>query len=133
MLPLNTSSDFSELGERMYALAERLYPICRSITGDGLRETLRILQEQMPLTLHEIPSGTAVFDWVVPREWNIRNAYIRNSRGEKIVDFQQHNLHVLNYSTPVNARMRLEELRPHLFTLPDMPDWIPHRTWPALP
>ena len=112
----------------MYALAERLYPICRSITGDGLRETLRILQEQVPLTLHEIPTGTAVFDWVVPREWNIRDAYIRNSRGEKIVDFQQHNLHVLNYSTPIKAHMRLEELRPHLFTLPDMPDWIPHRT-----
>lgn len=128
MLPLNTSSNFSELGERMYALADRLYPICRSITGNGLRETLRILQEEIPLTLHEIPSGTAVFDWVVPREWNIRDAYIRNSRGEKIVDFQQHNLHVLNYSTPVHALMRLEELRPHLFTLPDMPDWIPHRT-----
>ena len=128
MLPLNTSSNFSELGERMYALAERLYPICRSITGNGLRETLRILQEEIPLTLHEIPTGTAVFDWVVPREWNIRDAYIRNSRGEKIVDFQQHNLHVLNYSTPIRAHMRLEELRPHLFTLPDMPDWIPHRT-----
>jgi len=112
----------------MYALAERLYPICRSITGNGLRETLRILQEQIPLTLHEIPTGTAVFDWVVPREWNIRDAYIRNSRGEKVVDFQQHNLHVLNYSTPIKARMRLGDLRPHLFTLPDMPDWIPHRT-----
>ena len=128
MLPLNTSSHFSELGERMYALAERLYPICRSITGNGLRETLRILQEEIPLTLHEIPTGTAVFDWVVPREWNIRNAYVRNSRGERIIDFQRHNLHVLNYSTPMNARMRLEELRPHLFTLPDMPDWVPHRT-----
>jgi len=128
MLPLHTSSNFSELGERMYALAERLYPICRSITGNGLRETLRILQEQIPLTLHEIPTGTAVFDWVVPREWNIRDAYIRNSRGEKVVDFQQHNLHVLNYSTPIKARMRLGDLRPHLFTLPDMPDWIPHRT-----
>jgi aminopeptidase-like protein len=128
MLPLNTSSNFSELGERMYALAERLYPICRSITGNGLRETLRILQEEIPLTLHEIPTGTAVFDWVVPREWNIRDAYVRNSRGEKIVDFQQHNLHVLNYSTPIKAHMCLEELRPHLFTLPDMPDWIPHRT-----
>ena len=128
MLPLNTSSNFSELGERMYALAERLYPICRSITGNGLRETLRILQEEIPLTLHEIPTGTAVFDWVVPREWNIRDAYVRNSRGERIIDFQRHNLHVLNYSTPMNARMRLEELRPHLFTLPDMPDWVPHRT-----
>ena len=112
----------------MYALAERLYPICRSITGNGLRETLRIIQKEIPLTLHEVATGTAVFDWVVPREWNIRDAYIKNSRGEKIVDFQQSNLHVLNYSTPINARMRLEELRPHLFTLPEMPDWIPHRT-----
>jgi len=112
----------------MYALAERLYPICRSITGNGLRETLRILQEEIPLTLHEIPTGTAVFDWVVPREWNIRDAYIRNSFGEKIVDFQKHNLQVLNSRTPVHALMHLKELRPHLFTLPDMPDWIPHRT-----
>ena len=113
---------------RMYALAERLFPICRSITGNGLRETLRILQQEIPLTLYEVPTGTPAFDWVVPREWNIQDAYIKNSRGEKIVDFQQNNLHVLNYSTPINARMRLEELRPHLFTLPEMPDWIPHRT-----
>ena len=128
MLPFHINSDFPELGQRMYALAERLYPICRSITGNGLRETLRIIQKEIPLTLHEVASGTAVFDWVVPREWNIRDAYIKNSRGEKIVDFQQNNLHVLNYSTPINARMSLAELRPHLFTLPEMPEWIPHRT-----
>ena len=128
MLPLNTRINFSELGERMYALAERLYPICRSITGNGLRETLRILQEKIPLTLHEIPTGTTVFDWVVPREWNIRDAYIKNSRGQKVVDFQQLNLHVLNYSTPINARMSLEQLRPHLFTLPEKPEWVPYRT-----
>ena len=128
MLPFHINSDFPELGQRMYALAERLYPICRSITGNGLRETLRIIQKEIPLTLHEVASGTAVFDWVVPREWNIRDAYIINSRGEKIVDFQQNNLHVLNYSTPINARMSLAELRPHLFTLPEMPEWIPHRT-----
>ena len=112
----------------MYALAERLFPICRSITGNGLRETLRILQQEIPLTLYEVPSGTQAFDWVVPREWNIRNAYIKNSRGEKIVDFQKNNLHVLNYSTPINACMSLEELRPHLFTLLDKPEWIPYRT-----
>jgi aminopeptidase-like protein len=128
MLPFHINSDFPELGRRMYALAERLYPICRSITGNGLRETLRIIQKEIPLTLHEVATGTAVFDWVVPREWNIRDAYIKNSRGEKIVDFQQSNLHVLNYSTPINARMSLGELRPHLFSLPEMPDWIPHRT-----
>ena len=128
MLPFQINSDFSELGQRMYALAERLFPICRSITGNGLRETLRILQQEIPLTLYEVPTGTPAFDWDVPREWNIRDAYIKNSRGEKIVDFQQSNLHVLNYSTPINRRMSLEELRPHLFTLPDMPGWIPHRT-----
>jgi aminopeptidase-like protein len=128
MLPFQTNRDFSALGQRMYALAERLFPICRSITGNGLRETLRILQQEIPLTLHEVSTGTPVFDWVVPREWNIRDAYIMNSRGEKVVDFQQNNLHVLNYSMPINTRVHLEELRPHLFTLPDMPDWIPHRT-----
>lgn len=128
MLPININSDFPALGQQMYALAERLFPICRSITGNGLRETLRIIQQEIPLTLHEVPTGTAAFDWVVPREWNIRDAYIKNSRGEKVVDFKQNNLHVLNYSTPINARMSLEELRPHLFSLPDMPDWIPHRT-----
>ena len=128
MLPFHINSDFPVLGQRMYTLAERLYPICRSITGNGLRETLRIIQKEIPLTLHEVASGTAVFDWVVPREWNIRDAYIRNSRGEKIVDFQQHNLHVLNYSTPINAHISLEELRPHLFTLPEKPEWVPYRT-----
>ncbi len=128
MLPSHFNSDFSALGMRMYALAERLFPICRSITGNGLRETLRILQQEIPLTLYEVPTGTPAFDWVVPREWNIQDAYIKNSRGEKIVDFRKNNLHVLNYSTPINARMRLDELRPHLFTLPQMPDWIPHRT-----
>lgn len=87
-----------------------------------------MLQQEIPLKLYEIPTGTPAFDWVVPREWNIRDAYIKNSRGERIVDFQKNNLHVLNYSTPINARMGLEKLRPHLFTLPEKPDWIPHRT-----
>ncbi|MGB4911161.1 MAG: DUF4910 domain-containing protein [Candidatus Dechloromonas phosphoritropha] len=128
MLPFQINSDFSVLGQRMYALAERLFPICRSITGNGLRETLRILQQEIPLTLYEVPTGTPAFDWIVPREWNIRDAYIKNSPGEKIVDFQQNNLHILNYSTPINARMSLEELRPHLFSLPEKPEWIPYRT-----
>jgi aminopeptidase-like protein len=128
MLSLEQNIDKNALGERMYGLAKRLYPICRSITGNGLRETLRILQGEIPLQLHEVPTGTQVFDWVVPREWNIRDAYIKNSRGEKIVDFHEHNLHVLNYSTPVRARMRLGDLRPHLFSLPEKPEWIPYRT-----
>lgn len=115
-------------GESMYSLVQMLYPICRSITGDGLRASLRLLQPQIPLKLHEVPSGTPVFDWTVPKEWNIRDAYIKNSRGKKVVDFGESNLHVVNYSVPIHQWMRLDELRPYLHTLPDHPDWIPYRT-----
>ena len=115
-------------GAEMYGLIQELYPICRSITGDGLRETLRRIGARIPLTLHEVPSGTRVFDWAVPKEWNIRDAWIKNDRGEKVVDFHHSNLHVLNYSVPVRATMTLAELRPRLFTLPEQPDWIPYRT-----
>ena len=83
------------LGDRMHALAARLYPICRSITGNGVRQSLRILSEMIPLELHEVPSGTPVFDWTVPREWNIRDAYVANARGERVIDFRRHNLHVV--------------------------------------
>jgi aminopeptidase-like protein len=93
-----------------------------------LRASLRILQQTVPLEIHEVPTGTRAFDWTVPREWNIRDAWIKNSRGEKIVDFRSSNLHVLNYSIPIHAKMSLAELRPHLFTLPDHPEWIPYRT-----
>ncbi len=120
--------DTEALGREMYSLIEELYPICRSITGEGLRETLRRLQRIVPLTMHEVPTGTQVFDWTVPKEWNIRDAYIKNSKGEKVVDFHKSNLHVVNYSAPVFRRMLLEELRSHLFTLPDHPDWLPYRT-----
>jgi aminopeptidase-like protein len=120
--------DLSVLGHEIHALVAELYPICRSITGDGLRETLRRLQRFVPLTIHEVPTGTPVFDWTVPPEWNIRDAYVKNSRGERVIDFQKLNLHVVNYSVPVHEKMGLEELRPHLFTLPDHPDWIPYRT-----
>lgn len=119
---------WEEIGTHMYRLIEELYPICRSITGDGLRASLRILQEQVPLELHEVPTGTQVFDWTVPREWNIRDAYVRNPRGEKIVDFRRSNLYVVNYSVPVHGRMPLAQLREHLHSLPDQPDWIPYRT-----
>jgi aminopeptidase-like protein len=112
----------------MRELIAELYPICRSITGDGLRATLRRLQREIPLTLHEVPSGTCVFDWTVPNEWNIRDAYVKNARGERVIDFRQSNLHVVNYSVPVRRRMTLAELRPHLHSLPDRPDWIPYRT-----
>jgi aminopeptidase-like protein len=120
--------DPQQEGALAYAIIESLYPICRSITGNGVRESLRLLQEILPLTLREIPSGTQVFDWVVPDEWNIREAYIVNGKGERVVDFRRSNLHVLNYSVPVNRKMSLTELRPHLFSIPEAPDWIPYRT-----
>jgi aminopeptidase-like protein len=123
-----TLADPSDIGQAIHRFISQLYPICRSITGDGLRSTLRMIAEHIPLEIHEVPSGTQVFDWTVPKEWNIRDAYIENSRGERIVDFQTSNLHVLNYSVPVRARMRLQELREHLFTIPNHPDWIPYRT-----
>ena len=121
-------TDISEFGKRLYEFAAELYPICRSITGDGIRRTLSMIGEHIPLKTHEVPSGTQVFDWTVPREWNIRNAYIVCPDGTRIADFQKSNLHVLNYSSPIHARMPLSRLRPHLFTLPSKPDWIPYRT-----
>src|SRR6185312_12466846 len=115
-------------GAAVYALIEELYPICRSITGDGLRETLRIIGRQIPIQLTEVPSGTPVLDWTVPPEWNIRDAYVATADGERVIDFRRHSLHVVNYSTPVRARLSLAELRPHLHAIPDHPDWIPYRT-----
>jgi len=112
----------------MYSLIAELYPICRSITGDGYRQTMGILQRHVPLVVHEVPTGTKVFDWVVPKEWNIRDAYVKNSKGEKVIDFQKSNLHILNYSTPVHRTFSLKDLKEHLFTLPDRPDWIPYKT-----
>ncbi len=118
----------AQLGQEMHDLMAELYPICRSITGDGMRQSLAILARHIPLQLVEVPSGTAVFDWTVPKEWNIRDAYVKNAAGEKIIDFQQHTLHVLNYSVPIHRRVTLEELQEHLFSLPEYPDWIPYRT-----
>lgn len=115
-------------GNDLYNLVENLYPICRSITGDGVRETLKILEKYIPLTTHEVPTGTQVFDWTVPKEWNIRDAYIKNGKGEKIVDFSNSNLHVMSYSIPVRKTLSLEKLQPHLFSLAEHPDWIPYRT-----
>jgi len=116
------------LGAGLYALIERLYPICRSITGNGVRETLKVIKEYVPVQVNEVPTGTQVFDWTVPDEWNIADAYIKNESGERIVDFKKLNLHVLNYSVPVNETMDLETLKKHLFTIPEYPDWIPYRT-----
>jgi len=120
--------DLAQLGEEMHRFARELYPICRSITGQGIRQTLARIGERIPLTLHEVPTGTTVFDWAVPKEWSIRDAYIKDADGNRVVDFQRHNLHVVNYSTPISGRFSLEELRPHLHTLPEHPDWIPYRT-----
>jgi aminopeptidase-like protein len=118
----------SQPGAEMYQLIEELFPICRSITGNGVRQTLDSIKKLIPLTVHEVPSGTQVFDWTVPKEWNISDAYIKDASGKKIVDFKQNNLHVLNYSAPISARVSLSELQQHLFTLPDHPEWIPYRT-----
>jgi aminopeptidase-like protein len=125
---VRTTLDLDDIGDEMYELISQLYPICRSITGDGLRETLNIVKGHIPLELHEVSSGTQVFDWTVPREWNIRDAYVKNSRGERVIDFKKSNLHVVSYSTPIKKRVSLEELRGHLFTLPEYPEWVPYRT-----
>jgi aminopeptidase-like protein len=115
-------------GAGLHALATRLYPICRSITGAGVRETLTVLRRHVPLEINEVASGTPVLDWTVPSEWTLREAYIADGRGTRIVDAARHALHVVSYSTPVRARMTLAELRPHLHTLPAQPDLIPYRT-----
>jgi aminopeptidase-like protein len=112
----------------MHEFMAELYPLCRSITGDGLRETLKRIKQRIPLEIAEVPSGTRVFDWTVPREWNIRDAYIKDEGGRRIVDFKMSNLHVVNYSAPVKATMTLADLKPHLHSLPEHPDWIPYRT-----
>jgi aminopeptidase-like protein len=125
---LRSMLESCSLGDEIYSLIRDLYPICRSITGEGFRETLARIRKEIPLDVHEVPSGTQVFDWTVPKEWNIRDAYVKNTRGERIIDFRRHNLHIVNYSVPVHRKMSLAELRPHLHTLPDQPDWIPYRT-----
>ena len=116
------------LGTEMYDLIAELYPICRSITGDGVRETLEILRKRIALDVHEVPSGTSVFDWTVPKEWNVRDAYVAAADGRRVIDFKRSNLHVVGYSVPVRERMSLARLREHLFSRPDLPDVIPYRT-----
>lgn len=122
------SPDDVRAGEEMHRLATELFPICRSITGNGVRETLKILGAHVPLTIHEVPSGTKVLDWTVPPEWNIRDAYVLDDRGERIIDFQKSNLHVVAYSAPVNKTVTLAELQQHLFSLEDQPDAVPYIT-----
>jgi aminopeptidase-like protein len=120
--------DLEDLGRQLHQFASELYPICRSITGDGMRQTLAQIQKRIPLETFEVPTGAQVFDWTVPKEWNIRDAYIKDAAGQRVIDFKKHNLHVMNYSLPVRAKMQLRDLKPHLHTLPDHPDWIPYRT-----
>jgi aminopeptidase-like protein len=117
-----------KVGRELHDFASELYPICRSITGDGIRRTLAMIKRRIALQIFEVPTGTEVFDWTVPKEWNISDGYIKDSSGRRVVDFQANNLHVMNYSTPLRATMPLSQLKPHLFALPDRPDWIPYRT-----
>ncbi|MBI4088149.1 DUF4910 domain-containing protein [Candidatus Kaiserbacteria bacterium] len=110
------------------ALLKRLFPICRSISGNGVRETLRELQKYAPVRMCEVPTGTKVFDWTIPREWNISDAYIKDPSGKKIVDFKENNLHVVGYSTPVHTKVKLAELKKRLYSIPEKPSLIPYRT-----
>ena len=120
--------DKDAVGESLHAAMRRLWPFTRSITGDGVRATLDVIGESLPLQRHGVPSGTPAFDWTVNDEWNVRDAYVADRAGRRVVDFREHNLHLVSYSTPVRTTMTLEELRPHLHTLPDHPEWIPYRT-----
>jgi len=119
----------NDLGREMHSLCQELFPICRSITGNGVRETLGKLKEHLPsLSIQEVPTGTKCFDWAVPEEWNINDAYIVAPDGERICEFQKCNLHVVGYSEPVDTTMDLESLQGHLHSLPDQPDAIPYVT-----
>jgi len=126
-LNANVWSVPESIGGEIYDLMTDLFPIPRSTTGNGVRETLRRIGKIIPMDVHEVPTGTRVLDWVVPKEWNIKDAYVKNTKGERVIDYQKSNLHIVNTSMPVKKKMRLEELKEHLHTLPDRPDWIPYR------
>ena len=130
MVPAGRVADplLSGAGAWMYRFIEELFPICRSITGEGTRETLRRIALHVPIEIHEVPTGTKAFDWTVPKEWNVRDAYVQNEAGERVIDFRKSNLHLLNYSIPIRGKVSKEMLYEHLFTLPDQPDLVPYRT-----
>lgn len=105
-----------------------LYKICRSLTGEGIKYTLNYIKNEIPINIHSINSGEEVFDWRVPKEWNVKDAHVKNSNGETIIDLKDHYLHILNYSIPIHKKMNLTELKQHIYTLPEFPNWIPYRT-----
>lgn len=121
-------SDLNKSGKGMYALATELFPLCRSITGAGLRQSLTRIGHEIPVQIHEVPSHTPVFDWEIPLEWEAREAFINGPNGERVVDFRDNNLHLVHYSVPFRGTLSLEQLRPHLHSLPQHPDWIPYRS-----
>ena len=120
--------NISNLEKKMYSLIKKLFPLCRSITGKDLVKTLHIIKDYIPLELHKIPSGTEVFDWVIPDEWNIVDAYVKDSKGKRIIDFKKSNLHLVSYSIPFEGTLGLKILKEHLHTLPNQPDLIPYVT-----
>jgi aminopeptidase-like protein len=126
--PVPSPDAAASAGQRLHEFAAQLYPICRSITGNGVRQTLALIRARIPLVLHEVPSGTRVFDWQIPLEWNIEDACVMDPHGRRVVDFQQHNLHLVGYSEPVAKTVSLRELSGRLHVLPEHPDWIPYRT-----
>jgi len=115
-------------GSEMFQLMTKLYPICRSITGNGVRQTLAEIKNHIDLKVNEIPTNKKVFDWTIPKEWNISDAYVLDPKGNKVVDFKKSNLHVVSYSVPISKKMPLEELKQHIHTLPDQPNTIPYLT-----
>ena len=121
-------SQENKISHDMYELIKELYPLCRSITGNGVRTTHDIIRKRVQIQTHEIASGTKVYDWVVPKEWNIDDAYLISPEGKKIIDFKKSNLHVVSYSVPIKTKLPLDELKKHIHTLPEQSDVIPYLT-----